>query len=138
MLQKSKVATQQIFRENTKQKTIADSGTLNRAAEVACGFDATACVPSRLYTKAEPIARRNFDHRCKRTFATVSGYHQTRAGYIDSGANDPQQTPDLQCNQVAGCRLTSRREVDYPAVGPEDVRLRLAERTIDLGCAVWR
>jgi hypothetical protein len=43
--EKSKVATQQIFRENTKQKTIADSGTLNRAAEVACGFDARACVP---------------------------------------------------------------------------------------------
>jgi hypothetical protein len=58
VLQKSKVATQQIFRENTKQKTIADSGTLNRVAEVACKFDARGCVPSHLYTKAAPTARR--------------------------------------------------------------------------------
>src|SRR5215510_5483540 len=72
VLQKSKVATQQIFRENTKQKTIADSGILNRVAEVAGEFDARGCVPSRLYTKVAPIARRIFDHRCKRTFATVS------------------------------------------------------------------
>ena len=57
VLQKSKVATQQIFRENTKQKTIADSGILNRVAEVACEFDARGCVPSRLYTKVAPIAR---------------------------------------------------------------------------------
>jgi hypothetical protein len=81
VLQKSKVATQEIFRENTKRKTIADSGTLNRVAEVACGFDARACVPSRLYTKARPIAHRNFDHRCKRTFATVSantGHEQSQ------------------------------------------------------------
>src|SRR5262249_20100561 len=55
--------------------TIADSGTLNRVAEVACGFDARGYVPSRLYTKAAPIARRIFDHRCKRTFATVSASH---------------------------------------------------------------
>jgi hypothetical protein len=40
VLQKSKVATQQIFRENTIPDTIADSGTLNRVAEVACRFNA--------------------------------------------------------------------------------------------------
>jgi hypothetical protein len=72
VLQKSKVATQQIFRENTIPDTIADSGTLNRVAEFACGFDARGCVPSRLYTKAAPIARRIFDHQGKGTFATVS------------------------------------------------------------------
>jgi hypothetical protein len=63
VLQKSKVATQQIFRENRKQKTIADSDTHNRVAEVACGFDARGCVPSRLYTKAASIALGNIDHR---------------------------------------------------------------------------
>jgi putative ABC transport system substrate-binding protein len=26
------------------------------------------------------------------------------------------KSSDLQCNQLAGCRLTSRREIDYPAV----------------------
>jgi hypothetical protein len=71
VLQKSKVATHQIFRENTKQKTIGDSRILNRVGEVAGGFDARGCVPSRVYTKAAPIARRIFDQRCKRTFATV-------------------------------------------------------------------
>jgi hypothetical protein len=60
------------FRENTKPKTIADSGTPNRDAKVACTFDARGCAPSRLNTKVAPIARRIFDHRCKRTFATVS------------------------------------------------------------------
>ena len=54
VLQKSKVATQQIFRENAKSKTIADSDILNRVAEVASGFDARGCVPSRLYAKATP------------------------------------------------------------------------------------
>src|SRR5262245_57611240 len=80
VLQKSKVATQQIFRENTKQKTIADSGILNRVAEVACEFDARGCAPSRLYTKVAPIARRIFDHRCKGTFATVSATNGSRPG----------------------------------------------------------
>jgi hypothetical protein len=45
VLQKSKVAAHQIFRENTKQKTIGDSRILNRVGEVAGGFDARGCVP---------------------------------------------------------------------------------------------
>ena len=39
MLQKSKVATPQIFRENTKQETMADSYILNLVAEVAREFN---------------------------------------------------------------------------------------------------
>jgi hypothetical protein len=58
----------------SRSRVLPDSGTLNRVAEVACGFDARGCVPSRLYTKAAPITRRNFDHRCKRTFAIVSAH----------------------------------------------------------------
>ena len=40
VLQKSKVATPRIFRENKKRETIADSHTLNRVAEIAGEFDA--------------------------------------------------------------------------------------------------
>jgi len=38
LLQKSKVAGLKIFRENTKQRAIADSYELNRVTEVACEF----------------------------------------------------------------------------------------------------
>ncbi|MGY4378288.1 hypothetical protein ACVWZR_006586 [Bradyrhizobium sp. i1.3.1] len=38
VLQKSKVAGLKIFRENTKQRAIADSYDLNRATEVAYEF----------------------------------------------------------------------------------------------------
>ena len=38
VLQKSKVAGLKIFRENTKQRAIADSYDLNRVTEVACEF----------------------------------------------------------------------------------------------------
>jgi hypothetical protein len=38
LLQKSKVAGLKIFRENTKQRAIADSYDLNRVTEVACEF----------------------------------------------------------------------------------------------------
>jgi hypothetical protein len=50
MLQNSKVAAPRIFRENNKRGTIADSYTLNRAAEVASEFDARGSVPSRAYS----------------------------------------------------------------------------------------
>jgi hypothetical protein len=69
LLQKSKVAAPQIFRENKKRGTIADSYNINRVAEAAGEFDAKGSVPSRLYTKGAPIARRIFDHQCKKTFA---------------------------------------------------------------------
>jgi hypothetical protein len=72
VLQKSKVATPRIFRENKKRKMIADSYTLNRVAEIAGEFDARGPVPPHLYTKDAPTARRIFDHLCKTTFATVS------------------------------------------------------------------
>jgi hypothetical protein len=39
VLQKSKVAGQRIFRENTKRETIADSYNVNRVTEVACEFN---------------------------------------------------------------------------------------------------
>jgi hypothetical protein len=38
LLQKSKVAGLKIFRENAKQRAIADSHDLNRVTEVACEF----------------------------------------------------------------------------------------------------
>jgi hypothetical protein len=38
LLQKSKVAGLEIFRENTGRELIADSHTLNRVTEVACAF----------------------------------------------------------------------------------------------------
>ena len=72
VLQKSKVAAPRIFRENKTRKTIADSYILNRLAEVAGEFSVRGCVPSRLYTKDPPTARRIFDHLCKTTFATQS------------------------------------------------------------------
>jgi hypothetical protein len=77
-LQKSKVAAPRIFRENKKRGTITDSYTLNRVAEAAGEFDARGSVPSRLYTKGAPTARRIFDHLCKKTFATVSRVKRTR------------------------------------------------------------
>jgi hypothetical protein len=39
VLQKSKVAGPQIFRENTKREAIADSHSRNRVAEAACEFN---------------------------------------------------------------------------------------------------
>jgi len=38
LLQKSKVAGLKIFRENSKQRAVADSYDLNRVTEVACEF----------------------------------------------------------------------------------------------------
>ena len=73
MLQKSKVATPRIFRENKKRKMIADSYTLNRVAEIAGEFDARGHVPPHLYTEDAPTARRIFDHLCKTTFAIIGG-----------------------------------------------------------------
>jgi hypothetical protein len=40
LLQKSEVAGPRIFRESAKRKAITDSYDLNRAAEVACEFNA--------------------------------------------------------------------------------------------------
>src|SRR6202158_1678848 len=72
LLQKAKVASLRIFRENTKREAIADSYNLNRVTEVACEFNVRRRGPSHLYAKAAPVARRIFDHQCKTTFATVS------------------------------------------------------------------
>jgi hypothetical protein len=70
LLQKSKVAAPRIFSENKKRKTIADSCTLNRVAELAGEFNVRGAVPSHLYTKDARTIRRIFDHLCKTTFAT--------------------------------------------------------------------
>jgi hypothetical protein len=74
VLQKSKVAAPRNFRENKKRETITDSYTLNRAAEVAGEFNVRGSVPSHLYTKDAPTARRSFGHLCKTTFATLSAH----------------------------------------------------------------
>jgi hypothetical protein len=91
VLQKSKVATPRIFRENKKRKMIADSYTLNRVAEIAGEFDARGPVPPHLYTKDAPTARRIFDHLCKTTFATVSAQsgHQLAIQPSRLVKNDP-------------------------------------------------
>ena len=39
LLQKSEVAGQRIFRENTKREATADSGSPSRLTEVACEFE---------------------------------------------------------------------------------------------------
>jgi hypothetical protein len=39
VLQKSQVAGRRIFRENTKQETVADSYSLTLITEVACEFN---------------------------------------------------------------------------------------------------
>ena len=90
-MQKSKVATPRIFREDKRWETIADSYTLNRVAEIAGEFDARRPVPPHLYTKDAPTARRIFDHLCKTTFATVSGQQPTSDRSAESGANDPKR-----------------------------------------------
>jgi hypothetical protein len=72
VLQKSKVAAPRNFRENKKRGTITDSYTLNRAAKVADEFNVRGSVPSHLYTKDAPTARRIFGHLGKTTFATQS------------------------------------------------------------------
>src|SRR5579864_7792678 len=75
---------------------IADSITPNRVAEVACEFNARECVPSHLYTKAAPKARRIFDHPRKTTFATVSpiSCHWKRTGNRSKNAkNDISRCP---------------------------------------------
>jgi hypothetical protein len=72
VLQNSKVAAPRIFRENKKRETITDSYTLNRVAEVAGEFNVRGSVPSHLYTKDVPTARRIFGRPCKATFATQS------------------------------------------------------------------
>src|SRR5580704_4773672 len=77
VLQKSKVADLQIFRENMKRETIADSYNLNRATEVACEFSVRRWGPSHLYTKTAPVARRIFDHQCKKSFSTQSEVERT-------------------------------------------------------------
>jgi hypothetical protein len=72
LLQKSKVATLRIFGENLKREEIADSYSLSRATEVAYEFSVRRRGPSGPYLKTTPTARRNLDHLCKTTFATVS------------------------------------------------------------------
>jgi hypothetical protein len=103
VLQKSKVAAPRIFRENNKRETIADSYTLNRAAKVAGEFDARGSVPSRLYTKDAPTARRIFDHLCKTTFATVSpeSRHSLALQYLSQRANYGHSRMRGQSNRVA-------------------------------------
>jgi hypothetical protein len=72
VLQNSKVAASRILRENKKREMIADSCALNRVAELAGEFDVRGAVPSHLYIKDAPAARRIFDHLCRTTFATQS------------------------------------------------------------------
>ena len=70
VLQKSKVAGLKIFRENTKQRAIADSYDLNRVTEVACEFcvsamrSLTSCTRKSHPRPAEfwPSAKNEFCH----------------------------------------------------------------------------
>jgi hypothetical protein len=102
VLQKSKVATPRIFRENKKRKMIADSYTLNRVAEIAGEFDAREPIPPHLYTEDAPTARRIFDHLCKTTFATVSPESDAAAARRRNDAMCHEPTPGSSLNHLVG------------------------------------
>jgi hypothetical protein len=71
-LQKSKVASVQIFGQTPKREAIDDSYILSRVTEVAYEFSVSRRGPSDLYTKNAPAALGIFDTLCKTTFATIS------------------------------------------------------------------
>src|SRR5918999_6197531 len=77
VLQKSKVAGLKIFRENTKQRVIADSYDLNRVTEVACEFCVRPRGPLHLVHESRTHGPQNFGHRRKSSFATQSHREQT-------------------------------------------------------------
>src|ERR1044071_6962079 len=70
VLQKSKVAGLKIFRENTKQRAIADSYDINRVTEVACEFCVRPRGPSHLVQESRAHGPQNFGRRRKKTLAT--------------------------------------------------------------------
>jgi hypothetical protein len=107
VLQESKVAAARIFRENKKRETITASYTLNRVAEVAGKFNARGSVPSRIYMKAAPTARRIFGHLCKTTFATQSGAKRTlmKSNLLMMGSTDPLEQRFRGSNACQGEKL---------------------------------
>src|SRR3984957_2789895 len=72
LLQKSKVASVQIFGQIPKRETIDDSYILSRVTEVAYEFSVSRRGPSDLYTKNAPAALGIFGALCKPTFGTES------------------------------------------------------------------
>jgi hypothetical protein len=89
LLQKSKVATAEIFGENVEREEIADSHGPSRATAVACEFSVRRQGPSDTYIKAAPTVRRIFDHLCKTTFATISRYKQKGPEQTTTSEFDP-------------------------------------------------
>src|SRR4249920_2490688 len=72
VLQKSKVAGSDFLAKtrNGKQSTIRIISIA--LPKLPVSFARGDEVPSHLYAKAAPVARRIFDHQCKTTFATQS------------------------------------------------------------------
>jgi hypothetical protein len=66
------------FSRKPETGALADPYDLNRITEVACEFNVRRRGPSHLYTKAAPVARRFFEPRCKKIFATISA----QEGYV--------------------------------------------------------
>jgi hypothetical protein len=83
-LQKSKVASVQIFGETLKREAIDDSDNLSRVTEAAYEFSLRRWGPSDLYTKSAPVALRIFDTFGKTTFATLSPGERHRKTHLPS------------------------------------------------------
>src|SRR6478736_655715 len=72
LLQKSQIARRQFSCCKKIRPTTADRCGLNHVTEVASEFIFRHCGPPHIYTKGACTAKRNFDHECKKTFATKS------------------------------------------------------------------
>jgi hypothetical protein len=72
LLQKSKVASVQIFGQIPKREATDDSYIPSRVTEVAYEFSVSRRGPSDLYRKNAPAALEILDTLCKTTFATIS------------------------------------------------------------------
>jgi hypothetical protein len=79
LLQKSKVASVQIFGQIPKREATDDSYILSRVTEVAYEFSVSRRGPSYLYMKNAPAALGIFDALRKTTFATISARNGRRA-----------------------------------------------------------
>src|ERR1700732_4706062 len=74
LLQKSQIARRQFSCCKKIRPTTADRCGPNHVTEVASEFIIRQRGPPHIYTKVACTAKRNFDHECKKTFATKSAH----------------------------------------------------------------